>query len=144
VNDEEKRRKAKESTHSKTPEEGFSMLVPREISFSVDILTQFADDIPTQPQQSDAEDDGADGNANIGQNGAEDKELVLLAEVSSLMWWEETTEAKKIVLLVQTGIRKMTLTFLGLTTVLSVMLSHVCGCSLVLTSSSMTGFITSK
>jgi hypothetical protein len=72
VNEEEKRRKAKESTHPKTLEEGFSMLVPWEISFSVDIPTQVADDIPMQPQQSDAEDDGADGNANIGQNSAEE------------------------------------------------------------------------
>jgi hypothetical protein len=78
MHDDGKRRKSKESTHPKTSEEGFSVLVPREISFSVDIPTQLADDIPTQPtdtQQSDAEDDnngGADGNVDIGQDGTED------------------------------------------------------------------------
>jgi hypothetical protein len=66
---QDKKTEEKDSTPPKTPEEGFSLLVPREISFEVwsnkkkkknetnsnrttqdgDIQTQLADEMPTQP-----------------------------------------------------------------------------------------------
>jgi hypothetical protein len=110
----------------------------------VDIPTQVADDIPMQPQQSNAEDDGADGKADIGQNTEEDAGAAGGGVLIDVVGGNNGGNKDRPPHPNRYGDDDSDILGPDYSTVLSVMLNHVCGCSLVLTSSSTTGFITSK